>query len=43
MDTNDAAIQNAECETQIGPTIPFVAIPVSQCSKSERFTLENAL
>ena len=43
MDANDTAIQNAECETQTGPTIPFIAIPVARCSKSEWFPLENAL
>ena len=43
MDTNDTAIQNAECETQTDPVMPFVALPVARCSKSERFALENAL
>ena len=28
---NDIAIQNTERETQTGPTIPLVAIPVAWC------------
>ena len=43
MDTDDTGMQLAECETQTDAVIPFVTIPVAQCSKLKRFVPENAL